>query len=423
MSGRGDTKGCIAAGGGWRRRHFKGRWIAVWFFVFYPVLLMAFSLDPDKLTLEDFSFICGADKEFIAAYKVFLKAKAGDQAEGTVIPTYGQAAREFSKIVERTGNMELKFRGAWLMTFCQFLDMDIAAAARSAFKTLSGGLEVYPEECAILESLWRRVESGVIDDPRVLASSLDVEGLGVTGTPLEREVIRQLADIVTRSRLTGELRGKISAYALRTKVRDAGSTKEQLTGMLIVAGLFQKASIAVAMNKEKIDQALCVVNLRLLGVYLYLYAQDHHDVFPTPWDAGERIIWQMRLLPYTGDRTWKERGGVWKCPSIIEGYSYGINQNVARTGIPSRTRYEKDQVSYPCRTMLLADAVHYVPGTYPAKPIYSGAAFKIGAALEHPGTGTVDWHRHGGGANVLFIDGRVEWNSGVRVEEEFWRVP
>lgn len=382
-------------------------------------------MDPDALTIEDFAFIPGVKRDFIEAYKVFLKAKAGDQEKGRskTTPTYGQAAQAFRKAATG-GDPEIELSCVWLMTFCQFLQMDVGSAAQSAKKTLDLGKRLYPKEIKPLEDLVAQVNRGELASLKALAESMAGESSGEKTTQMTHDVVIGLSKMVERNRRTKELKQKVSGYDLRTKVFDAGSIKEQLTAIVVLAGMFQKMSISLSQNRVKIEQAICIANIRQLGVCLHLYAQDHKGVFPAYWDPEQKETWQEKILPYTEDAekvSWENRSDVWKCPSG-SGFGYGINNEVTARALYCRIKGIRDHISRPREMMLLADSVGYMYGDYPDKPNYGGAAYHVGRSLEGF-SGTVDWNRHSGGSNVLFVDGHVEWNSGVGVKDAFWAEP
>ena len=378
----------------------------------------AAGIDPDALTLADFSFMPGADEGFVEAYRVFLKARAGDQEEGAAISTYGQAARAFAQVADEAPDPDMRLRCAWFTTFCRFLDMDLAGAAQAASALRANAERSHPQETARLARIFQQADGEGTEGPGALVPLLRQENGEDEAPSLEEEVAGKLAAILERRGRTGEARQRLTTYELRTRLFDLGASREQLRTLAILAVFYREMSVNVAENREKINQALCAANLRHLGVCLHLYAQDNDGLFPEAYEAERRQVWQFKVFPYTGDASWSDRSAVWHCPSCAPGgYSYGINQNISIRAQVFPAHGSRERITRPSETVLLADSVHYMPGDYPHRPNHGGAAYKIHAPKEHSGTGTVDWNRHSGGANVLFVDGRVEWRtSPMRLE-------
>lgn len=372
----------------------------------------AAGISPDALTPADFAFLPGADGSFVNAYRTFLKARAGDQPEGTAVPTYGEAARAFMAAAEGAADPQMKARCLWLATFSHFLDMDLQGAAETSVAMLLAAEQSHPRETALAREIIAQVDAGQIANSAALVAAIAPEADDAAEPPLEAVVVERLAAIIERIEQTREARGALTTYDLQTRLFNTGSIGDQLRIMAVLACFFREMSVSLSDNLRKLDQAVCVANLRQLGVALHLYAQDHDGLFPPAYQAEAPRIWQFKVLPYTGDNSWSERGPVWYCPACDGGgFSYGINQAVSYYAETSAIRGDRTRIVHPHETVLLADSVHYMPGDYPQSPNRGGAAYKIYSPKEHSGTGTIDWNRHSGGANVLFVDGRVEWRS------------
>lgn len=372
--------------------------------------VVADGVDPDALTLADFAFLQGADESFVQAYRVFLEARAGDQEEGGPVPTYGQAARAFAQVTQSAADAQMRARCVWFAAFCRFLDMDFAGAADAADELAMQAAS------ARLRQVLGRLEEGEIASLKDLPSVLRPPQ--VDGLSLEEEVAAKLAGILDRCIQTREARARLTTYNLRTRLCEVGTLREQLRTIAVLACLSGEMCVSISQTREKLDQTLCAANLRYLGVCAHLYAQDHDGMFPEAYDYAARQIWQLKVLPYTGSASWDERSDAWRCPSCNPGgYSYGINQNVSIRSDSDPAQGSRNRVARPALTVLLADSVHFMPGEYPHKPNHGGAAYKIHAPKEHSGTGTIDWDRHEGGANVLFVDGSVQWRPSAAPPE------
>ena len=135
--------------------------------------------DPDSLSLADFPDIPGVTQEYVAAYKLFLKAKAGDNQESN----YASAASSFEKIAETTGNPELKLRALYLITFCRFLQLNISDAYKSGMEVLSLGKNLYKEDKRIvfLDKVISAIRSGEIGETGDLKEIMETSGTEAWG--------------------------------------------------------------------------------------------------------------------------------------------------------------------------------------------------------------------------------------------------
>ena len=117
-------------------------------------------VDPDKLTLNDFKEIPGVTQEYVNAYKLFLKAKAGDKQS----PSYADAVTAFDKVAATTKNPELKLRSLYIVTLSNFLQGKIDEAYKSAQNVLSLSKELYPEDnlVAKLDKVVSKITKGDI---------------------------------------------------------------------------------------------------------------------------------------------------------------------------------------------------------------------------------------------------------------------
>lgn len=392
--------------------------LVVWLVGVCPTRGWTAAIDPDALTVADFAFLQGADDRFVAAYRLFLKAKAGDQEEGVDLPTYGQAARAFLGAADRAADTQMGLRCLWLGAFCQFLHMDLAGAAQSARAVPDRAEAACPRETAQVREIIGQVDSGRIATAAAMIPLLRTTGEADPAPGLEEEVAGRLAAILERNDQTRQARAGVTTCELRLRVFDLGTAEEQLRTIAVLACFFREMSLSVSENRQKIDQALCAANLRQLGLALHLYAEEHEGFFPEAYETANRQIWQLKVFPYTADSSWSERGDVWHCSACVAGgYSYGINQSISIRSEAFPTQGDRGRIARPQQTVLLADSVHYLPGEYPHRPNYGGAAYKIHSRKEHSGTGTIDWNRHSGGANVLFVDGHVQWCSPATVLE------
>ena len=127
-------------------------------------------VDPDKLTLNDFKEIPGVTQEYVDAYKLFLKARAGDKQS----PAYADAAAAFDKIAATTQNPELKLRSLYIATLSNFLQGKIDEAYKSAQDVISLSKELYPKNSLVvkLDKVVSDITKGDIKDVKGLNAGM-----------------------------------------------------------------------------------------------------------------------------------------------------------------------------------------------------------------------------------------------------------
>ena len=127
-------------------------------------------VDPDKLTLNDFKEIPGVTQEYVNAYKLFLKAKAGDKQS----PSYADAVAAFDKVAATTKNPELKLRSLYIVTLSNFLQGKIDEAYKSAQNVLSLSKKLYPKNnlVAKLDKVVSDITKGNIKDVKKLKAGI-----------------------------------------------------------------------------------------------------------------------------------------------------------------------------------------------------------------------------------------------------------
>ncbi|MDD5728111.1 MAG: DUF4838 domain-containing protein [Victivallales bacterium] len=317
-------------------------------------------------------------QDFIKAYEGFIEAKAGDN------DSYSKTAAAFGNIPE---NSAAKLNSLVLESFCRFLSFNIDRAMPAAEMALKTAIKKYPGDI-VLEALNRADRSPELKPfaaREKLLSSIPV---------IEQE--------------TFELSRKLTDKR-NFKFHDIALTGDWKKTALILAVLLDKTAPSVGLADEKICQAVCISNLRQLGTRLFLYTQDHGGLLPPCYDRADKLTWMGKLLKHQ-KISWIECGTVFNCP-LKKSYGRNIFAN-------SKKAIESGKI------LLLADSVHYLPGNYPANPT-GGAAYQIQAPFEHSGIGTVDRHRHLGGANILFSDGSAEWLSSKQIStnpvDPLWR--
>ncbi len=150
-------------------------------------------VNPDTLTIADFSDIPGVTEEYVDAYKTFLKAKAGDNQE----PNYEQAATAFQKIAKTTRNQELKLRSLYLVTYCNFLQLKIHDAYESGMEVLklSKRLLKGDKRVDFLDKVVSAIEKEEIKTTGDLKEVIEWEGEEALGTEKGEEVSGFVEDL------------------------------------------------------------------------------------------------------------------------------------------------------------------------------------------------------------------------------------
>jgi len=171
------------------------------------------------------------------------------------------------------------------------------------------------------------------------------------------------------------------------------------------------AMLLPALNqaREKARQAVCMSNLKQIGLASMMYAYDYNGHLFKHWDGTKTWYYcfyrdsfavAYDLIPYSFSINYPP-GSVLDCPTNKEGCAgyyldYAYNQNL--------DHYRLDKVSNPSGTALFCDArKSYFINTNAANLWYYWRGVDFGG----PG-----WRGvmlcHSGGANVLFCDGHVE---------------
>ena len=234
---------------------------------------------------------------------------------------------------------------------------------------------------------------------------------------------------------------EIGTTIMEEKMERKGFTLiELLVVVAIIAILAAMLLPALSKARERARAAVCMSNLKQMGIGVIMYTQDYGDYFPivdyvgTSQIAGDQSMAFMKQEPNCADILTAPNNGagyvcwmsllypylkntdIYSCPSDPSdqkayGWTYGIN-NFSLASIktdgslnewysPVGYHFKLGRVVTPSNKILIADAYYGIPRVFGSLTIYC----YNGSGYPTPGTDLNMLHNNQ--VNVLFVDGHV----------------
>ena len=206
---------------------------------------------------------------------------------------------------------------------------------------------------------------------------------------------------------------------------------ELLVVVAIIAILAAMLLPALSQARERARQAICISNLKQLGLALFMYADDYDGWIMPPQSAGTEGEWTRKLCGSSGGRgAYVNNWSLFVCPSFppYKGQKgayewYSLYLTYAMAGEYDYTVAKNTKRVYrPQDSELLVDSISVSPPSWVqttlgiSGPVQYFYVRKFRGAAENQKI----HFRHNGRANMLFFDGHVESVDENRRITAYW---
>ena len=225
---------------------------------------------------------------------------------------------------------------------------------------------------------------------------------------------------------------------------------ELLVVISIIALLVAILLPALSAARKQAQETVCKTHQHQIGLATYMYRDDYEDYLP----RGDWVtLWYQLLMPYLGEEHAKAVGDyrkvdIYRCPSwpndgfgvddipnsqqtvtyVLNGVTFDGRDDLIGHPISQPTKFSVFR--HPALTVLLAD---HEAGWW--RPIVQSASDPFAQWIdvwhaghlpmsdeENQSSGRrVANDRHRNGANLLYVDGHVEWVSTAEHTVNMWR--